>query len=84
MLRDDVLECCDRLARAFNAKAKNASLHILHHRRPKLTMRGIDQMLMIYVRVSSETRLPQCMRGVQHNLSERQSIVWNFKIAKDD
>ena len=28
---------------------------VFHHRRPKLTIRGVDEIFMIYLRVSSET-----------------------------
>ena len=34
---------------------RKKSLIAFVHRRPKLTIRGTDQILMIYVRVSSET-----------------------------
>ena len=32
-----------------------AQFRALNHRRPKLTIRGIDEIFMIYLRVSSET-----------------------------
>ena len=41
---------------------QNMKTMLCYHRRPKLTIRGIDQIWMIYVRVSSKTWLA-CVEG---------------------
>ena len=56
------------------------------HRRPKLTIRGIDQIFMIYLRVSSETWLLYVCGVVLHigPLSARSTRhCMEFKITKD-
>ena len=53
------------------------------HGRPKLTIRGIDQILMIYVRVSSETWLPQ-VRGVMLHIERSTRHCLEFKTTKDN
>ena len=40
---------------AAMAKYTRERTQLFDHRRPKLTIRGIDQIFMIYLRVSSET-----------------------------
>ena len=56
------------------------------HMRPKLTIRGIDQIFMIYLRVSSETWLLYVCGVVLHigPLSARSTRhCMEFKITKD-
>ena len=57
------------------------------HRRPKLTIRGIDQILMIYIRVSSET-WPLKVRGVVLHIGRWEferftRLCMELKITKD-
>ena len=57
------LHSCDVISHISHVTSTQKKCHFTklgrhitwQHRRPKLTIRGIDQILMVYVRVSSET-----------------------------
>ena len=74
----------------YNKKDSNKHVDkltgVLYHRRPKLTIRGIDQIFMIYLRVSSETWLLYVCGVVLHigPLSARSTRhCMEFKITRD-
>ena len=71
---------------AFITSLPPLTMNIFNHRRPKLTIRGIDQIFMIYLRISSETWLLYVCGVVLHigPLSARSTRhCMEFKITKD-